>query len=155
MWMPWIITCFALSLWLFVRPYHRPKPEYAASGKPRTLLAVILHEGRWRRGVPLKRNLLAAGFCVSLCVVFLPPAILWQLSLLTQQGITSMRSIIMFEAIALIVGGGMTIVVMILSDMIIGFGSPVRTTVNTHVAYLLPVYEFGFALAAIIATSIL
>lgn len=147
----WIIASGLVSLALFVLPFKRAKLEYVAMGHPRSLLQVMRKEARWSNKVGLKLNLLRLGFVLCLLVVFLPPAMLAQLQQISAQGGLLLRLMIIAQAIALLLGCALSVLAIVISDMVIGFGTPVRRSTITPIAWLIPVYEVSFALGAMVA----
>lgn len=155
MWIVSFLILLIVSTLLFVLRYYQDRRDAVLSGRPRSLNAVVMEVARMSTGASPKKRVLKWLFLLAICLVFLPPFLIPQARILAEHGGGWLRAAMVVQGLLLFVGYGATLLAIVVSDMSIGFGSPARTTRNTPLVWLIPIYEIGAGLAAIAAAIFL
>ncbi len=145
----WASLCALASLSLFILPFQRPRPNMAA---PRDDVSLMNVAGRLMRGIRgdrPRRGLLRVGALMLLLTLFFPALILIESNALSRMNSTSLRLALAGQAVLMAAGAVFTVLIQVFSNLVIGFASS-RTANSTIVSKLLPIYQVGFAIAALL-----
>jgi hypothetical protein len=128
---------------LFILPHHRrDMPDSTLRG---TLVGLLTLSEPPPNLAAMLIMLLAALGCLSV----LAPAALALLAMITPPD--AHRTVLIVGGVALLLGGGLTLGVEIVSDLQIGFGGGGSTHTETPIFFLAPLWPIACGVAAIVA----
>ena len=135
------VVLAGVAVALFVLPHHRGYDSSASLAKD--FREFLTAGGQIESPAVAVLTVLVAVGCIS---VFLPALLAASMLFVPER---STRWVLILGGVALVIGGALTFVVEIFSNMLIGFGSSSRYSETTLVAYLAPLFPFTCGVAAV------
>jgi hypothetical protein len=137
-----VLALAAVGAALFALPHHRRPAHYSTLYG--TLAGLLTSEPATTSRAMLMKLLIAIG-CVS---VLLPPCLALLAIIVPPDG---RRTVLIVGGVALLIGGALTFLVEVVSDLSIGFGGGGSSHTETPVFFLAPLWPIACGVAAILA----
>jgi hypothetical protein len=145
-----ILLLAAIAAVLFVLPHHRLKKDYANSGDPLSLAALIGQLGRETTDGSVERRILAVLVMLAIGTVLFAPVLAWEISRNAPPLSDRARTWFITQGIFLLIAAVVTFFAMLLTGWSIGFGGGISSVEPTPILLIVTGLQLLVSAASIV-----